>query len=105
VLVGGAVYVALSAVLMTVLPGLGELTINVVENGPRVSETPLPLRDAAGTIIFPGFDADVLYAFRVASFAAQMILWGVIGLVFGALVERRLARDDTAARTPETTTA
>ncbi|GAA4792876.1 CbtA family protein [Actinomycetospora chlora] len=105
VLVGGAVYVALSAVLMTVLPGLGELTINVVENGPRVSETPLPLRNAAGTIVFPGFDADVLYAFRVASFAAQMILWGVIGLVFGALVERRLARDDTAARTPETTTA
>jgi hypothetical protein len=83
---------------MTVLPGLGELTINAVENGPRVTETPLPLRNAAGTIIYPGFDADVLYDFRLASFTAQLLLWGVLGLVFGTLVERRLARSET--RTP-----
>ena len=101
VLVGGVVYIALSAVLMTMLPGLGEMTINVVENGPRVTETPLPLRDASGTILFPGFDADVLYDFRVASFAAQALLWGVLGLVFGGLVERRLAKSETADRTPE----
>lgn len=105
VLVGGVVYVALSAVLMSVLPGLGELTINAVENGPRVSETPLPLRDAAGTIIYPGFDADVLYHFRVASFAAQALLWGVLGLVFGALVERRLAKGEVGERTPEASAA
>ncbi|PVZ13292.1 CbtA family protein [Actinomycetospora cinnamomea] len=98
VLVGGVVYVALSAVLMAVLPGLGELTINVVENGPRVSETPIPLRDASGAILYPGFDADVLYDFRLASFAAQMLLWGVLGLVFGALVERRMARAETSER-------
>jgi uncharacterized membrane protein YhaH (DUF805 family) len=98
VLVGGVVYVVLSAILMTVLPGLGELTINAVENGPRVTETPLPLRNAAGTIIYPGFDADVLYDFRLASFTAQLLLWGVLGLVFGTLVERRLARSET--RTP-----
>jgi predicted cobalt transporter CbtA len=102
VLVGGAVYIALAAILMSVLPGLGELTINVVENGPRPSETPLPLRDPSGAILFPGFDADVLYDFRVASFAAQALLWGVLGLVFGGLVERRLARSETAERTPET---
>jgi hypothetical protein len=101
VLVGGLVYVVLAAVLMTVMPGLGELTINAVENGPRLTETPLPLRNAAGTIIFPGFDADVLYAFRIASFTAQALLWGVLGLVFGGLVERRLARDEASARTPE----
>ncbi|GLZ45485.1 hypothetical protein Acsp06_16700 [Actinomycetospora sp. NBRC 106375] len=105
VLVGGVVYVALSAILMTVLPGLGELTINVVENGPRASETPLPLRDAAGTIIYPGFDADVLYDFRLASFTAQLLLWGVLGLVFGGLVERRLARGESSDRTPEVTAA
>jgi predicted cobalt transporter CbtA len=104
-LVGGVVYVALSAVLMAVLPGLGELTINVVENGPRVSETPLPLRGPAGQILYPGFDADVLYQFRIASFTAQMLLWGVLGLVFGALVERRMARGEAAARTPETASA
>lgn len=102
VLVGGVVYIALAAVLMSVLPGLGELTINVVENGPRPSETPLPLRDPSGAILFPGFDADVLYDFRVASFAAQALMWGVLGLVFGGLVERRLARTDTAERTPAT---
>lgn len=101
VLVGGVVYVALAAILMSVLPGLGELTINAVENGPRVTETPLPLRDASGTILFPGFDGDVLYDFRIASFSAQALLWGVLGLVFGGLVERRLAKDETAARTPE----
>ncbi|MDD7942291.1 CbtA family protein [Actinomycetospora lutea] len=105
VLVGGVVYIALSAILMTVLPGLGELTINVVENGPRVTETPLPLRDASGTIIYTGFDADVLYAFRVASFTAQALLWGVLGLVFGALVERRLARGETTERTAQATSA
>ena len=86
---------------MSVLPGLGELTINVVESGPRVTETPLPLRDASGAILYPGFDADVLYYFRVASFTAQALLWGVLGLVFGGLVERRLAKNETAARAPE----
>jgi predicted cobalt transporter CbtA len=105
VLVGGVVYVALAAVLMAVLPGLGELTINAVENGPRVSETPLPLVDPSGRILYPGFDADVLYAFRVASFTAQALLWGVLGLVFGALVERRLARGETTERAPETASA
>lgn len=98
VLVGGVVYVALAAVLMAVLPGLGELTINAVENGPRVSETPLPLVDPAGRLLYPGFDADVLYAFRIASFTAQALLWGVLGLVFGALVERRTARAEGAER-------
>jgi hypothetical protein len=102
VLVGGLVYVVLSAILMKVMPGLGELTINVVENGPRLTETPLPLRDPAGTIIFPGFDPDVLWSFRIASFTAQLLLWGVLGLVFGALTERRLARTETVERTPET---
>ena len=36
--------------------------------------------------------ADVLYAFRVASFTAQALMWGVLGLVFGGLVERRIAK-------------
>lgn len=105
VLVGGVVYVGLAAILMSVLPGLGELTINVVESGPRVTETPLPLRDASGAILYPGFDADVLYSFRVASFTAQALLWGVLGLVFGGLVERQLAKSGATERTPETSAA
>jgi predicted cobalt transporter CbtA len=37
------------------------------------------------------FPAVVLWQFRVASFAMQLIMWTTIGLVFGALAERALA--------------
>jgi hypothetical protein len=87
-LVGGLVYVVLAGVLMAVLPSLGELASNVATYGPAATETPQPLRDAAGRIVFPGFDADLLYSFRLYSFTAQLLMWGVLGLVFGALAER-----------------
>jgi hypothetical protein len=35
-----------------------------------------------------GFPADVLWGFRVASLGVQAVLWGTIGLVFAAGVER-----------------
>ena len=35
-----------------------------------------------------GFPADVLWHFRVASWALQLVLWSVIGLSFGWLTER-----------------
>ncbi|GAB4977936.1 hypothetical protein MAHJHV59_49910 [Mycobacterium avium subsp. hominissuis] len=37
---------------------------------PSVDETPAPLRDAAGAIVYPGFPADVLYEFRLVSLTA-----------------------------------
>jgi hypothetical protein len=86
--VGGVAYVVLAGVLMAVLPSLGELAANVATYGPAVGETPQPLRDPADRIVFPGFDPDVLYAFRVYALTAQILLWGVLGLVFGALAER-----------------
>jgi hypothetical protein len=46
---------------------------------PAVHETP------------PGFPADVLYRFRLASLAVTLTLWTAIGLGFGALAERALA--------------
>lgn len=55
---------------------------------PTVDETPQPLRDAAGAIIYPGFPADVLYEFRVLSLATQLVMWAGIGLVFAPLAER-----------------
>ena len=57
---------------------------------PTVDETPAPLRDASGVIIYPGFPADVLYEFRLLSLATQLILWVTIGLVFSALASRLL---------------
>jgi hypothetical protein len=88
VLLGGVVYVALSAILMSVLPALGELASNVATYGPATTETPQPLRGPGGEIVFPGFDPDLLYSFRLYSLTAQLLLWGALGLVFGALAER-----------------
>jgi predicted cobalt transporter CbtA len=57
---------------------------------PRIDETPGPLRDDAGTIIFEGFPADDLYEFRLFSLGTQVVMWLTIGLVFGALASRPL---------------
>ena len=57
---------------------------------PTVDETPEPLRDASGAIIYPGFPADVLYEFRVLSLGTQLVLWVTMGLVFAALAGRLL---------------
>lgn len=87
----------LSGLLMALLPSLGELAANVATYGRAATETPQPLRDAGGAIVFPGCDADLLY-----SFAAQVLMWGV-------LAERVAARADgqdvEAGETPETTGA
>lgn len=101
-LVGVGVYVVLAGVLMAVLPSLGELAVNVAHYGPAVSETPEPLRNPQGVIVFPGFDADLLYDFRLYSFAAQALLWAVLGLVFGSLVERWGSVSGTGASPRET---
>lgn len=58
---------------------------------PSVDETPEPLRDAAGTIIYPGFPADILYEFRLLSLATQLVLWAGIGLVFATISGRVLS--------------
>jgi hypothetical protein len=110
VLLGGLVYVVLSGILMALLPSLGELAANVATYGPAATETPQPLRDAAGPIVFPGFDADALYDFRLYSFVAQLIMWAALGLVFGALAERVAGAGGgtgtgSASRAPETESA
>jgi predicted cobalt transporter CbtA len=58
---------------------------------PTVDETPEPLRDAAGTVIYPGFPADVLYEFSLLSLATQLVLWAGIGLVFATISGRLLS--------------
>jgi hypothetical protein len=90
VLAGGAVFVVAIGIVMAVLPSVGELSANVAVYGHHATETPLPLRDADGTIVFPGFPADVLAGFRLYSVLAQAILWGAIGLVFAPLADRLL---------------
>lgn len=69
-------YVAAVGVVMWVLPS--------------VAETPQPLTDSAGRIIYPGFSADDLYQFRSYAVGTQIIIWATIGVVFGSLVSRLL---------------
>ncbi|WP_090481585.1 CbtA family protein [Nakamurella panacisegetis] len=90
-LVAGAAFVVLIGILMAVLPQVGMLATNVRNYGAHATETPLPLTDGKGTIVFPGFPADDLYQFRFYSVAAQLILWAAIGLLFAPLARRLLA--------------
>ncbi|MDV3128799.1 CbtA family protein [Mycobacterium sp. 21AC1] len=57
---------------------------------PTIDETPGPVVDEAGAIVFPGFPADDLYEFRLYSLGTQVVMWTTIGLVFGAMVSRLL---------------
>jgi predicted cobalt transporter CbtA len=66
---------------------------------PTVDETPEPMRDASGVIIYPGFPADVLYQFRLLSLGTQVVLWATIGLVFAMLAGRLLGERAKHGRT------
>jgi Probable cobalt transporter subunit (CbtA) len=75
-LAAGAAYVVAVAIVMLVLP-----TIN---------ETPGPMTDDAGTIVFPGFPAVDMYEFRLYTLGTQVIIWATIGLVGAAQLSRLL---------------
>ena len=64
VIAGGAVYIVLVAIVGYALPAINEVPEN--------------------------FSANVLWNFRVASLGIHLILWSVLGLVFGMTVEQRL---------------
>lgn len=85
-------FVAWIAIVMAILPSLGSLHANVVQYGHYATETPQPLKNAHGQLVYPGFPADVLFKFRLYSVINQLILWTTIGLAFGPLAERVLAR-------------
>jgi hypothetical protein len=89
----GVALVAWLAIVMAVLPSLGHLHASRF-----ATETPQPLRDPSGAIVYPGFPADLLFQFRVYSVIAQAILWGTIGLAFGALAERLTAESPRRVR-------
>lgn len=83
-------FVVAIGVVMALLPSLGHLAFNQQHYGNFATETPQPLTNAQGTIVYPGFPADVLFNFRLCSLLAQLILWGGIGLCFAPLAERLL---------------
>ena len=80
-------------VLLGVLPSLGHLAANVAHQhqfgyARAGTETPQPITDATGTIVYPGFPADVLWKFRWYSIINQLLIWSATGLMFGYLLER-----------------
>jgi hypothetical protein len=104
-------------VLIGVLPSLGNLAANVAHSDQfgyarAATETPQPITNilstplhvngktiAPGQIVYPGFDADVLWKFRWYSLINQLLIWTVTGLVFGALLERYLTPPQPRAKT------
>jgi hypothetical protein len=101
-LLAGGGFVLVIGVLMAILPALGHLATNVATYGNHATETPLPLADAHGTIVYPGFPADTLFNFRLYSVAAQLLLWATIGLVFAPMASRLLAPNPPADRSDRT---
>ncbi len=96
VIVVGLAYVVVMAIVFLILPPLGHLHYNKVNYGDFETETPQPLKDPSGNIVFPGFPADILAKFRVYSIVNQLILWGGIALLFAPQAQRLL--DPAAAK-------
>jgi hypothetical protein len=88
VLLAAGAFVVAIGVVMWLLPSYGDLAFNQANFPGQSTETPQPLRDAAGHIVFPGFPADVLFRFRLYSVGAQVLLWTALGLVFAPLADR-----------------
>jgi hypothetical protein len=90
-LIAAAAFAVAIGVIMAILPELGQLAVNRHLYGNHATETPLPVTNAKGVIVYPGFPADVLFNFRLYSIAAQLVLWGALGLIFAPLADRLLA--------------
>ena len=74
----------------------------VLALAPRFSETPGPLTDDSGAVVFPGFPAEVLADFRMYSVLSQAVLWVIVGVVFAAVIPRAL--HVSSSRTPRANT-
>lgn len=80
----------------------GKLRLSVIErwggwNAALIAGAFYIVAMVATALLLPGIDevpeqfpASVLWQFRVASFGAQAIMWGSLGLLFGVLAERLL---------------
>lgn len=108
VLIAAVAFLIVYGVVIGLLPSLGDLPANVAAAnqfgyGRASTETPQPIVNilstpitvdgttyAPGQIVYPGFDADVLWKFRWYSLLNQALVWTVIALAFGGLLERFL---------------
>ena len=105
-LIAGAAFIVAISIVIGLLPSLGHLAANKrvdgsIGYGPSATETPLPVTNPRGQIVYPGFPADVLWKFRFYSLLAQMIVWGAIGLIFSALLGRFFNPTPRTQRAPD----
>lgn len=94
-LIAGAAFLVPYCVLIGVLPALGNLAANVAHQhdfgyARSATETPAPVTNLQGQIVYPGFPADVLWKFRWYSLLNQLLIWGGTALIFAGLLERFL---------------
>jgi hypothetical protein len=124
VVLSAVAFLAVYGVIVGLLPSLGNLPANVAASDQfgyarAATETPQPIVNilstplvvdgktiAPGQIVYPGFDADVLWKFRWYSIINQALIWLTIALVFGGLLERflngpRRRQAPTAEQVPE----
>ena len=104
VIVSALAFIVVMAVVIGLLPSLGQLSVNHAY-GNYATETPQPMKDAAGHLVFPGFPADDLYLFRLYSVLAQLLMWTVIGVGFASLAPRLFGENPEVAQAESTTAA
>lgn len=102
-LIAGLAFAVMIGVVMALLPPLGSLSANAGDSSALLTETPQPLRNPSGAIVYPGFDADVLSWFRIYSVIAQALLWGVVGVAFAPLADRLLVRTGVTNQSEQAT--
>jgi len=64
---------------------------------PTIDETPGPVHDESGAVIYQGFPADTLYEFRLYTLGTQVVMWTTIAVVFAPLAARLLGERRQAA--------
>jgi hypothetical protein len=117
VVLAAVAFLVAYGVLIGLLPSLGNLAANVAHSDQfgyarAATETPQPITNilsrplviggktiAPGQIVYPGFDADVLWKFRWYSLINQLLIWTVTALIFGTLLERYLNPPQPRAKT------
>ncbi|MFT4109876.1 CbtA family protein [Propionicimonas sp.] len=115
VVITGIAFLVVFVIVCALLPALGDLPANVAKADEfgfarAATETAQPITNilsepltvdgityAPGQIIYQGFDADLLWAFRWYSILNQVIIWLTIALVFGGLAEKLLLTPQAAA--------
>jgi predicted cobalt transporter CbtA len=88
---GAALWAAGVAALMVLFPSPGELSASQ-----RASEAPLALTDRSGAVVFPAYPTDLLTDFRLYSLGSHLLIWLILGVTFGLLVDRLLRRSSSA---------